>query len=218
MTIKSNKKERVRRSFYWKVPGDVPGYRTESDPYMADSKRADTGVPDRVVTQTVEAKRQPDEDVALARTVQSPKSTSKSTSKSTQSRNLFKGMAFFPVMLLILLVIGIPGQRYADGVASTRTDHISETAQPESVVTKPVKQIVDLKPDVVPGTPNQTAQTTLRVVVHKVVKGDTLWDIAEKYVQDPFRYPELAKSSQIENPHLIYPDDVVRIHIYEEAA
>jgi nucleoid-associated protein YgaU len=48
-----------------------------------------------------------------------------------------------------------------------------------------------------------------------VVKGDTLWDIAEAYVKDPFRYPELAELSKIKNPDLIYPYDLVRIHIYE---
>ena len=47
--------------------------------------------------------------------------------------------------------------------------------------------------------------------VHIVVKGDTLWDIARKYLKNPFRYPELARLSQIKNPDLIYPGDTVRI-------
>jgi len=47
--------------------------------------------------------------------------------------------------------------------------------------------------------------------VHIVVKGDTLWDIAAKYLKNPFRYPELARLSQISNPDLIYPGDTVRI-------
>lgn len=49
------------------------------------------------------------------------------------------------------------------------------------------------------------------IVTHVVVKGDTLWDIAERYVKDPFRYPELARLSGIKNPDLIYPGDIVRI-------
>ncbi len=48
-------------------------------------------------------------------------------------------------------------------------------------------------------------------IVHIVVRGDTLWDIAERYVNDPFRYPELARLSRIRNPDLIYPGDRVRI-------
>ena len=48
-------------------------------------------------------------------------------------------------------------------------------------------------------------------IVHIVVKGDTLWHIAIKYVNDPYKYPELAKLSNIKNPDLIYPGNRVRI-------
>jgi nucleoid-associated protein YgaU/chemotaxis signal transduction protein len=50
---------------------------------------------------------------------------------------------------------------------------------------------------------------------HVVVRGDTLWDIAKIYVGDPFRYPELTELSNIRNPDLIYPGDIVRIEIRE---
>jgi len=46
---------------------------------------------------------------------------------------------------------------------------------------------------------------------HIVVQDDTLWQIAERYLDDPFRYPELAERSRISNPDRIYPGDVVRI-------
>ncbi len=49
--------------------------------------------------------------------------------------------------------------------------------------------------------------------VHIVVKGDTLWHIAKRYVHNPWRYPELAKLSKIKNPDLIYPGDRVTIII-----
>jgi chemotaxis signal transduction protein len=48
-------------------------------------------------------------------------------------------------------------------------------------------------------------------VMHFVVKGDTLWDVAEHYLGDPFRYPELAAVSHIRDPHWIYPGDIIRI-------
>ena len=48
-----------------------------------------------------------------------------------------------------------------------------------------------------------------------VVRGDTLWDIAKKYVGDPSRYPELTEPSNIRNPDLIHPSDIVRIEIRE---
>jgi nucleoid-associated protein YgaU len=48
-------------------------------------------------------------------------------------------------------------------------------------------------------------------IIHIVVKGDTLWAIAKRYVNNPFRYPELARLSKIKNPDLIYPGNRVRI-------
>lgn len=52
-----------------------------------------------------------------------------------------------------------------------------------------------------------------REFTHIVVRGDTLWDIAKKYLHDPFRYPELAELSRIRDPDLIYPGDEVHIVI-----
>lgn len=48
---------------------------------------------------------------------------------------------------------------------------------------------------------------------HIVVKGDTLWDIAELYTGNAFNYPDLAKRSGIKNPDRIYPGNKVRIII-----
>jgi chemotaxis signal transduction protein/LysM repeat protein len=50
-------------------------------------------------------------------------------------------------------------------------------------------------------------------VSHIVEKGDTLWAIAKRFINDPFRYPELARLSKIKNPDLIYPGDRVLIRI-----
>lgn len=48
-------------------------------------------------------------------------------------------------------------------------------------------------------------------IVHVVKRGDTLWDITRKHLGNPFRYPELARLSNIRNPDLIYPGDRIRI-------
>lgn len=44
--------------------------------------------------------------------------------------------------------------------------------------------------------------------LHIIVRGDTLWDLSNRYFENPFLWPQLWDANRyIRNPHLIYPGD-----------
>ncbi|MFZ5907928.1 MAG: LysM peptidoglycan-binding domain-containing protein [Nitrospirota bacterium] len=50
---------------------------------------------------------------------------------------------------------------------------------------------------------------------YTIIKGDTLWDITDKELQDPFLWPKVWKENpDIKNPDLIYPKQTIKIPLF----
>jgi len=61
---------------------------------------------------------------------------------------------------------------------------------------------------------NYPKEVAADVQVHIVAKGDTLWDIAAKYFQDPLLWPQIYQvNPYIQDPDLIYPGDPILLKI-----
>jgi chemotaxis signal transduction protein/nucleoid-associated protein YgaU len=122
-----------------------------------------------------------------------------------------------------LAEIIIPDQENSDGSdTSIETMVDSETQSSGAIGTESeqedkVTKLIPLETTVA-GPPMQPLEPQLPVWgVHVVSEGDTLWYLAKRYLNDPFRFIDLAKWNGINNPDLIFPGDSVNYQDLRES-
>lgn len=95
-------------------------------------------------------------------------------------------------------------QTSSNSSSSASTSSMNRTTGSAAVSTtsQPVLQKVSQPVPLAAGAPNE----------YVVQVGDTLWDIAATFLRDPWYWPEVwYVNPQVENPHLIYPGDVLAL-------
>ena len=77
-------------------------------------------------------------------------------------------------------------------------------AEPEAPAAIEDEIVVAPEPDVVVPVPEPAPEPEKKAdVKYRIRWGDTLWDIADAYYKNPWRYPKIAKYNKIKNPDLI---------------
>lgn len=230
---------RIGTSVDWEIPGDVPEQERRSIyPYAPVVKleakwkslgesSAREGTTQRSASATT-ARIHVTEQIPA--TGQTPAPVKPHTGESSNRR------ALFPILglLALSLILGLGGLGYMyftggnDTPVTASIEHVEVAEKSALQDVPPVmpavlrdvsnERVMPEKPSVQPALAETSGEVVEavpepRIITHVVKKGDTLWDIAEHYVNDPFKYPEIAKLSNIENPDLIYPGEIVRIRV-----
>ncbi len=116
--------------------------------------------------------------------------------------NTPKSSIIVPLFLLsgLLTIIG------GCSTSETRPVAMAEPAEPVTIAK------TETSPIAIPVPKKEIRVKASHPRQYTVKKGDTLWDISGLFLRDPWYWPEIWQdNSQIENPHLIFPGDVLTL-------
>ena len=128
--------------------------------------------------------------------------------------------ALICVIATILILFVIPSKY---NVLLSRASHQNNifVLPPKDTAAAPQEtQVLPAKPDEIVVAPKAEALAPVRPaaaskstgdIVYRIKWGDTLWDIADAYYKNPWRYPRIARYNNIKNPDYIISGTTIRI-------
>ena len=125
--------------------------------------------------------------------------------------NKITDLRLVSVLLPALIIISLGGCG-----SSPKVIESAPVAQPEPMESETLVEadLADIKDQ--PGPSSSSVISPNYPERHVVVKGDTLWDISKKFLNDPWLWPSVWHINPgIRNPHLIYPGDVIVMYIID---
>ena len=124
------------------------------------------------------------------------------------------GLRFASVLLPALITLGLNGCSSPQPAVQP-----APIVQPEPMEPEPAPEIDLASIEDQPGAVEEESSSMMAPNYperHVVVKGDTLWDISKRFLNDPWLWPSVWHiNPSIRNPHLIYPGDIIVMYVVD---
>ena len=130
--------------------------------------------------------------------------------------------ALICVIATILILFVIPSKYNVLLSHASHTDDTVVLPTRDTAAPSQETQILPAKPDEIVVAPRAETVAPVRPaaaskstgdVAYRIKWGDTLWDIADAYYKNPWRYPRIARYNNIKNPDYIISGTTIRIPV-----